>query len=226
MRPCDAGVTEQSRTPSRRSRRQHPFFQGPATWPRPRERRLVAQENSIVSGVAGRYATALFELAKESNAVEAVGRDLGLFDQIVQTQADVARFVKSPVFTAEEQVKALKPILDTVGISGLAANFLMLVASKRRLFAVQDMVRGYRALVDQATGVVRAQVTVAEQPSDKVLGDIKQALRDVAGEKVAVDVKVDPAIIGGLVVKVGSKMVDASLRTKLNGIRTAMKEVG
>lgn len=186
----------------------------------------MAQENAIVSGVAGRYATALFELAKESNAIEAVGRDLGLFDQIIQTQPDVARFVKSPVFTSEEQVKALKPILEKVGISGLSANFLLLVASKRRLFAVQDMARGFRALVDQATGVVRAQVTVAEQPSDKVLGDIKQALRDVAGEKVAVDVKVDPAIIGGIVVKVGSKMVDASLRTKLNGIRTAMKEVG
>ena len=81
-------------------------------------------------------------------------------------------------------------------------------------------------MVDKANGVVRAQVTVAETPSEKVQGDIKQALKDVAGEKVAVDVKVDPAIIGGIVVKLGSKMVDASLRTKLNGIRTAMKEVG
>ncbi len=186
----------------------------------------MAQENTIVSGVAGRYATALFELAKESNAVDAVQRDLETFDRLVQTQPDVERFVRSPVFTAEEQLKALSPILDKVGIGGLAAKFLKLVASKRRLFAVHDMARAYGAMVDAANGVVRAQVTVAEQPSEKVLGDIKQALRDVAGEKVAVDVKVDPAIIGGIVVKLGSKMVDASLRTKLNGIRTAMKEVG
>lgn len=186
----------------------------------------MAQENTIVSGVAGRYATALFDLAKESGAIEAVGRDLDAFDAAIRAQPDLQRFVKSPVFGAEEQGRALEPILAALGIGGLAANFLKLVAAKRRLFAVHDMVRGYRALVDQATGVVRAQVTVAEQPSEKVLGDIKQALREVAGEHVAVDVKVDPAIIGGLVVKVGSKMVDASLRTKLNGIRIAMKEVG
>ncbi|MFO1151453.1 MAG: F0F1 ATP synthase subunit delta [Alsobacter sp.] len=186
----------------------------------------MAEENTTVSGVAGRYATALFELAKDTGAIDAVGRDLDTFDRLVQSQPDLHRFVRSPVFTAEEQVKALKPILDKAGIGGLAANFLLLVATKRRLFSVQDMVRGFRALVDEANGVVRAQVTVAEQPSEKVLGDIKQALKEVAGDKVAVDVKVDPAIIGGLVVKLGSKMVDASLRTKLNGIRTAMKEVG
>jgi F-type H+-transporting ATPase subunit delta len=88
------------------------------------------------------------------------------------------------------------------------------------------MVRAYAALVDREKGVVRAQVTLADMPSEKVLSDIKSALKDVAGDKVEVDVKIDPAIIGGLVVKLGSRMVDASLRTKLNGIRTAMKEVG
>jgi len=190
------------------------------------ERSPVAQENTMVSGVAGRYATALYELAREAKSVDAVAADLSLFDAMVSGNPDMQRFVRSPVFSSEEQVAALGPILRATGIKGLAANFLQLVAAKRRLFAVHDMVRAYRAMVDQADGVVRAQVTVAEAPSEKVLGDIKQALKDVAGEKVEVDVKVDPAIIGGLVVKLGSKMVDASLRTKLNGIRTAMKEVG
>ncbi|PSC05871.1 F0F1 ATP synthase subunit delta [Alsobacter soli] len=186
----------------------------------------MAQENTIVSGVAGRYAAALFELAQEANAVDAVGGDLDRFDALIKDNPDMERFVRSPVFSAEEQEKAMGPILDKVGITGLSANFLKLVAAKRRLFAVHDMVRAYRALADKSKGVVRAQVTVAERPSEKVMGDIKQALKEVAGEKVEFDVKVDPAIIGGIVVKLGSKMVDASLRTKLNGIRTAMKEVG
>ena len=186
----------------------------------------MAQENTIVSGVAGRYAAALFELAREAKAVDAIGADLAQFDAMVASQPDLERFVRSPVFSSEEQVKALEPILAKVGITGLSANFLKLVAAKRRLFAVRDMVRAYKALVDESAGVVRAQVTVAEAPSEKVLGDIKQALKEVAGDKVEVDVKVDPGIIGGIVVKLGSKMVDASLRTKLNGIRTAMKEVG
>lgn len=186
----------------------------------------MAQQNTIVSGVAGRYATALFELASEAGALDAVRADLDRFSQLIATQPDVERFVRSPVFSAEEQTRALGPILDKVGIKGLSANFLKLVAAKRRLFAVADMVRAYGALVDNARGVVRAQVTVADQPSDTVMGDIRKALKDVAGEGVAIDVKVDPSIIGGIVVKLGSKMVDASLRTKLNGIRTAMKEVG
>jgi F-type H+-transporting ATPase subunit delta len=190
------------------------------------ERRLVAQENTIVSGVAGRYATALFELAQDAGSVDAVAADLARFDQLIATQPDVERFVRSPVFSADEQMKALNPILAAVGISGLAANFLRLVAAKRRLFAVRDMVRGFNAMVDKSRGIARAEVTLAETPSAKVLGDVRQALKDVAGENVAVEVKIDPAIIGGIVVKLGSRMVDASLRTKLNGIRTAMKEVG
>lgn len=186
----------------------------------------MAQDNTIVSGVAGRYAAALFELAQEAKAVDAVAADLAKFEALIASNPDMARFVKSPVFTSDEQVKALTPILDKAGIGGLAAKFLKLVAAKRRLFAVHDMVRAYGALVDREKGVVRAQVTVADMPSEKVLSDIKSALKDVAGDKVEVDVKVDPAIIGGIVVKLGSRMVDASLRTKLNGIRTAMKEVG
>ena len=190
------------------------------------ERRPVAQDNTIVSGVAGRYAAALFELAQEAKAIDAVAADLAKFEALIASNPDMARFVKSPVFTSDEQVKALAPILEKAGIGGLAAKFLKLVAAKRRLFAVHDMVRAYNALVDREKGVVRAQVTVADVPSEKVLSDVKSALKDVAGDKVEVDVKIDPTIIGGIVVKLGSRMVDASLRTKLNGIRTAMKEVG
>jgi ATP synthase, F1 delta subunit len=172
-----------------------------------------------------RYASALFELAQEANAVDAVAGDLGRFGQLIQESVDLQRLIRNPVFTAEEQAGAISAILDRAGISGLTGNFIRLVASKRRLFALPDMIRAYGDLVADAKGIVRAQVTLAETPSDKVMNDIKAALRDVAKADVALDVKIDPSLIGGLIVKIGSRMVDASVRTKLNSIRLAMKEV-
>jgi F-type H+-transporting ATPase subunit delta len=190
------------------------------------ERSRVAEHQAHVSGVAGRYAAALHELAVEAGAVDSVLADLQAFDRMVAESAELHRFVKSPIFSAEEQVKALGALLDKAGIKGFAANFLKLVAQRRRLFAIRDMISAYAAIVDNARGIVRATAIVAEKPSQAVLDSIKSALKDLAGDKAVVDVTVDPAIIGGIVVKLGSKMVDASLRTKLNGIRIAMKEVG
>jgi F-type H+-transporting ATPase subunit delta len=186
----------------------------------------VAGEAPIVSGMAQRYATALFELALDQNAIDAVGSDLATFDRLVDGSADLARLVRSPVFTAEEQLKALSAVIDRAGISGLTARFLKVVVSNRRLFAIRDIINGYRAMVAKHKGEVTAQVTVAEQVSSAHLAAIKDALNSVTGKQVQVDVRVDPAIIGGLVVKVGSRMVDSSLRTKLNAIKHAMKEVG
>lgn len=186
----------------------------------------MAQGETIVSGVAGRYAQALFDLARDAKSIDATGKDLQTFDSLIADNPDLQRLVRSPVFTADEQAKAISAILDKSGIAGLAGNFLRLVASKRRLFAVRGMVDAYNRLADAHRGVVRAEVTVAEKPSAALEGEIKKALSDVAGKDVAVDLKVDPAIIGGIVVKMGSRMVDSSLRTKLNGIKIAMKEVG
>ena len=183
-------------------------------------------QGGIVSGVAGRYASALFELANEAKAADAVGADLARFDAMIAGSADLQRLVRSPVFTADEQSKAVGALLDKAGISGLAANFIRLAAKQRRLFAVRDMVSNFKTLSDAAKGVARAEVTVAEKPSAALEEEIKKALSGVAGKDVVVDLKVDPAIIGGIVVKMGSRMVDSSLRTKLNGIRVAMKEVG
>jgi F-type H+-transporting ATPase subunit delta len=180
---------------------------------------------TIVAGVAGRYASALFELARESGAVDAIGSDLDRFDAMLAESPDLARLVRNPVFTAEEQARAVGAVLDRAGIGGLAANFIRLVASKRRLFALPQMIRIYRDLVADAKGIVRAQVTLAAQPSEAVLSDIRASLRDVAKADVAMDVKIDPSLIGGLVVKMGSRMVDASVRTKLNSIRLSLKEV-
>lgn len=184
-----------------------------------------SQEGPLLSGVATRYASALFELAQEAGTVEAIAADLNRFDRLVQESADLQRLIRTPVFTAEEQERAIAAILDRAGISGIAGNFIRLVAAKRRLFALPDMIRAFRDLVADAKGIIRAQVALAEKPSDKVLNDIKAALRDVAKADVDLDVKIDPSLIGGIVVKMGSRMVDASVRTKLNSIRLAMKEV-
>jgi F-type H+-transporting ATPase subunit delta len=177
------------------------------------------------SGMAGRYATALFELAREGNAIDAVKADLDRFDGLVAESPDLTRLVRSPVFSADVQMRALKAVLDRAGIGGLAANFLLLVTRNRRLFATRDMVKAFRDLVADFKGEATAEVTVAERLKDDHIAALKSALKAVSGKDVDLNIKIDPAIIGGLVVKLGSRMVDTSLRTKLNAIRQAMKEV-
>ena len=186
----------------------------------------MADENPNVSGVAGRYATALFELARDENSVDSVKADLDRFDALITESSDFARLVRSPVFTAAEQVRALTAVLDAAGIGGIAAKFLKVLALNRRLFAVRNVIRTFRTLVAHFKGEVSAEVTIAEQLSDNHLEALKSALKSVTGKDVDLSVKVDPTIIGGLIVKVGSRMVDSSLRTKLNSIKHAMKEAG
>jgi len=176
--------------------------------------------------MAGRYATALFELALEAGAVDSVLDDLKRFDALLDESVDLTRLVRSPVFTADVQSKALAAVLDKAQIVGLAAQFLKVVTSNRRLYAVRDIVKAYGALVARHKGEVTAHVTVAEPLSDAHMNEIRNTLNAVTGKDVRVDVKVDPSIIGGLVVKLGSRMVDSSLRTKLNALKHAMKEVG
>lgn len=185
----------------------------------------MAGDEPIVSGMAGRYATALFELALDEHAIDAVKADLDRFDALVAESSDLQRLLRSPVFSAEEQTKALSAVLDKTGIGGLAARFLQVVSANRRLFAARDMIGAFRALVAQHKGETQATVTVAEQPSEAHLAAIKDALKAVTRKDVQIEVKVDPSIIGGLIVKLGSRMVDTSLRTKLNAIKHAMKEV-
>jgi len=184
----------------------------------------VADE-PIVSGMAGRYATALFDVALEQRAIDAIKADLDRFDALLAESEDLRRLVRSPVFTAEEQKKALDAILQKAGIGGLTANFLGLVITKRRLFAIHQMIRAYQALLARHKGEARAEVTVAEPLSETHLNALKSALKSTSQKEVALDVRIDPAILGGLIVKLGSRMVDASLRTKLNSIKLAMKEV-
>ncbi len=187
----------------------------------------VAEQENIVSGMAGRYASALFSLAREEQTTDEVAAALKTFDDLIAESADLARLVRSPVFSAEAQTKALGALLDRAGISGVAANFIKLVATKRRLFAIREMIVDYNKLYDSYRGVARAEVTSAAALSSEHVAALKDALKAVTGGKnVEISVNVDPSIIGGLVVRLGSRMVDGSLKTKLNAIRTRMKEVG
>ena len=185
----------------------------------------MAGEDQLISGRAGRYAGALFELALEQKAVDQVKKDLEQFDAMIVGSADLNRLVRSPVFGVDEQLKAIGAILAKAGIGGIAANFLRVVTTNRRLFAVRSIIRGYCQLVARHKGEVSAQITVAEKLSDANLDALKSVLKSVTGGKdIDLDINIDPAIIGGLVVKVGSRMIDSSLRTKLNAIKFAMKE--
>jgi F-type H+-transporting ATPase subunit delta len=186
----------------------------------------VAAEDPSVSGVSGRYATALFELARDERSIDAVKADLDQFEAMLADSADLKRLVRSPVFSADTQLKALAAVLEQAGITGISANFLKVVTANRRLVAVTGVIRAFRALVAKFKGEATADVTVAETLSDKNLDVLKAALKSVTGKDVALNVKVDRSIIGGLVVKLGSRMVDSSLRTKLNSIKHAMKEAG
>ena len=185
----------------------------------------MAGDEPRISGMAGRYASALFELAREEKAVDAVKADLDRFDALIAANPDLNRLVRSPVFGADEQLKALSAVLDKADIKSLAANFLRVITTNRRLFAARDMIRAFHALVARWKGEVTADVTVAETLNDTNLDALKGALKSVTGGKdIDLNVRVDPGIIGGLIVKVGSRMVDSSLRTKLNAIKFAMKE--
>jgi F-type H+-transporting ATPase subunit delta len=186
----------------------------------------VASEVDTPSGVAGRYATALFELALEEKALEKVEQDLKRFYQAFDAVEDLRRLVRSPVFSAEEQERAMAAILEKIEIEGLTANFLKLIARNRRLFAAPDMIKAFRALLAGHRGQTSAEVTSAVPLTEGQLRALQTALKGALHKDVQLDQKVDATLLGGLVVKVGSRMVDSSLRTKLNSLKQTMKEVG
>jgi F-type H+-transporting ATPase subunit delta len=186
----------------------------------------VAGGEGTPTGVAGRYATALFSLALEEQALEQVLNELNRFHESMDAVQDLSRLVKSPVFTAEEQGKAIAALLEKMEIEGLTANFLQLIAKNRRLFAVTDIIKAFRALVARHRGQSSAEVISAVPLEEGQIRAIQAALSAALHKDVQLEARVDSALLGGLVVRVGSRMIDNSLRTKLNNLKHAMKEVG
>lgn len=175
--------------------------------------------------MAGRYAGALFDVAKEQGKLAQVEGDLNGFKALLKESADFTRFVRSPVLTAEDQKKALSAILAKIGASDLTANFLQILVKNRRLFAVGDMIKAFSALAARDRGQVTAEVVSAHALTSEQMASLKETLKASVGKDVVVNASVDPGLIGGLVVKMGSRMIDSSLRTKLNSLKTRMKEV-
>ena len=179
----------------------------------------------MMASMAGRYAVALFELAKDQQQLEQVERDLASLQAMLASSADLRRLVLSPVISAEDQAKALGAVLQKAGISGLTANFVKLIAKNRRLFAASDMMKAFRALVARERGEVSADVASAHALTPEQMQLLSDTLRTSIGKNVRIDTRVDPSLLGGLVVKVGSRMIDSSLRTKLNNLKVVMKGI-
>ena len=168
----------------------------------------------------------MFELAREQGALDEVASDLDAFEALLTESEDLERLVRSPVFTADEQVRAIGAILEKAGIGGLAGNLIRVAAANRRLFAVPDMIVSYHQMLSKERGEILASVTSAEPLSDAQTAALKQALKEAVGKDPQLELLVDPGLLGGLVVQVGSRMIDTSLRTKLNAMKYAMKEAG
>lgn len=181
---------------------------------------------AIGSGLAGRYATALFELAREHDALDAVAADLDGLRALIDESADLRRLIASPVIGRDEQGRAIATIAERAGCQALTARFLGVMARQRRLFTLPQTIDAFRQMLAADRGEVTAEVTSAAALGDEQLA----ALRDTVGEQVGRSVtlvhKIDPRLLGGLVVRVGSRMIDASLRTKLHHLELAMKGAG
>ena len=185
----------------------------------------MAGDESIVSGVPGRYATALFDLAKDQGAVDVVAKNLTVIDGLLHESADLMRLVRSPVFSADDQAKALTAVLGKAGVSELTLNFIKVIARNRRLFGLGDMIRDFRLIFARMKGEVTADVTSAQPLTGAQRTQLLEQLKTSLGKNVQLNTTVDPSILGGLIVKAGSRMIDSSIKTKLNTLKFAMKEV-
>ncbi|WP_157018400.1 F0F1 ATP synthase subunit delta [Mesorhizobium xinjiangense] len=186
----------------------------------------MAQSTSPISDVAERYARSLFELAEQNKSVSEVEAVLGEFETLLAESEDLKRLVESPVFSAEEQCRAISAIADKAKIGGLVGNFLRVVAKNRRLFAIPGIIRAFRQIAADKRGETTAQVVSAHALTAAQENELKATLKGVAGKDVSIALTVDPSILGGLIVKMGSRQIDTSLKSKLNSLKLALKEVG
>jgi len=186
----------------------------------------VADSSTLVSSAAGRYATALFELAGDSEALDRTEQDMEALGQALEASDDLRTLISTPVYTRDEQGRAMASVAEAMDLSALVGNVVGLMATKRRLFVLGDVIDIFAQLMAEHRGEVTADVTAARALSDAQQAALVSTLKAAIGREVKLNVTVDEEIIGGLVVKVGSKMIDTSIRSKLASLQNAMREVG
>ncbi|MGH6888679.1 MAG: F0F1 ATP synthase subunit delta [Rhizomicrobium sp.] len=183
----------------------------------------MAREESHNAGVGGRYATALFELALQTRSVEPLSQDMAALKALLSTSPDLARLVRAPIHSAEDQRAGMDAILRRMQAAPLTVRFVLTLANKRRLFVLSDIIRAFEELLGRHKGEVDAEVVAARPLSESETKELRRALKAKLGRDARLTAKVDPGLLGGLVVKVGSRMIDSSLHTKLEGLRNAMR---
>lgn len=186
----------------------------------------MSSSTSLTSGVAGRYATALFEIARDDGAIDRVEADVTALEAALGESADLRQLIHSPVYTREDQARAMRALAERMGLGTEVANTLGLMAHNRRLFVLPGLIAQIKALIADHRGEVTAEVTAARPLSDAQTKALVDTLRKQIGKDVTLDVTVDESLIGGLVVKVGSRMIDTSIRSRLASLQNVMKEVG
>lgn len=186
----------------------------------------MPSETTGAIGLAGRYATALFELADQAKSLDAVADDLESLGAMIEGSDDLKRLIRSPVLSRDEQGRAIAAVMEKAEIGALVRRFTGVVAANRRLFALPAMIATYMGLLAGRRGERRAEVTSAAELTDAQMSALEAALKKAAGSEVAVSARVDPRLLGGLVVRIGSRMIDSSLATKLQTLRLAMKGTG
>ena len=186
----------------------------------------MSQSASLSSGVAERYASALFDLALAEKKLKPVETDLKRFNALLEGSEDLSRLVKSPVFSTDEQVRAIASVLDWAKITGLVGNFMRVVAQNRRAFAMPHILGAFQKLLADHRGEETAEVSVATSLTSTQTKELKAALKSAVGKDVDLQISIDPSLLGGMIVKIGSRQIDTSLRTKLSSLKLTLKEVG
>jgi F-type H+-transporting ATPase subunit delta len=183
----------------------------------------VETSGGIRASLAGRYASALFDLASDERQIDAVGRSLDSLNQALLDSKDFAELIASPLVSRDKAGDAFAALAPQLGVDPLTANFLGVLARNGRKNELRAIIRAFRRLAAEHRGETTAEVISAHPLNDDQIGALKAQLRARAGRDVTLEAEVDPAILGGIVVKLGSQMIDASIRTKLNRLASAMK---
>ena len=186
----------------------------------------MSETASISLGIAERYATAVFDIAKDEGQLASLETDIDALDAALTESDDLRAMVTSPLYQRDAQQAAITGLAKKMGLSSMVTNTLALMASKRRLFVLPQLVLALREMIAEEKGEVTAEITAASALSDAQAAKLAETLERQVGKTVKIKTTVDESLIGGLVVKVGSRMIDTSIAAKLANLQNAMKEVG